>query len=171
MQMYAMFPLQNLARKGLILIYTAPLHIHWYNAVNAGCSRCSFISIVRSVPVSPKSLWISLQGTTDPVASAILHDSSLIHGSLGIFHGGHMIENMSCTGYIPDSKVHGANMRPIWGRQDPGGTHVGPMNFAIWDFAISLQDISNIWDPYYNWWWTYRSTLNRNHAMNRYKWI
>ena len=22
---------------------------------------------------------------------------------------------------------------PIWGRQDPGGPHVGPMNFAIWD--------------------------------------
>ena len=34
---------------------------------------------------------------------------------------------------IPDSKVHGANMGPIWGRQDPGGPHVGLMNFAIWD--------------------------------------
>ena len=34
---------------------------------------------------------------------------------------------------IPDSKVHGANMGPIWGRQDPGGPHVGPMNFVIWD--------------------------------------
>ena len=22
---------------------------------------------------------------------------------------------------FPDSKVHGANMGPIWGRQDPGG--------------------------------------------------
>ena len=32
----------------------------------------------------------------------------------------------------PDSKVHGANMGPIWGRQDPGGLHVGPMNLAIW---------------------------------------
>ena len=32
-----------------------------------------------------------------------------------------------------DSKVHGANMGPIWGRQDPGGSHVGLMNFAIWD--------------------------------------
>ena len=31
-----------------------------------------------------------------------------------------------------DSKVPGANMGPIWGRQDPGGPHVGPMNFAIW---------------------------------------
>ena len=34
---------------------------------------------------------------------------------------------------IPGSQVHGANMGPIWCRQDPGGTHVGPMNFAIWD--------------------------------------
>ena len=31
----------------------------------------------------------------------------------------------------PDSKVHGANMGPIWGRQDPGAPHVGLMNFAI----------------------------------------
>ena len=33
---------------------------------------------------------------------------------------------------LPDSMVHGANMWPIWGRQDPGGSHVGPMNHAIW---------------------------------------
>ena len=33
---------------------------------------------------------------------------------------------------VPDSKVHGANMGPIWGQQDPGGPRVGPMNFAIW---------------------------------------
>ena len=32
----------------------------------------------------------------------------------------------------PDNKVHGANMGLIWGRQDQGGPHVGPMNFAIW---------------------------------------
>ena len=25
-------------------------------------------------------------------------------------------------------------MGPIWGRQDPGGPHVGPMNFVIWVF-------------------------------------
>ena len=38
----------------------------------------------------------------------------------------------------PDSKVHGANMGPIWGRQDPAGTHVGHMNFAILDIVASL---------------------------------
>ena len=31
----------------------------------------------------------------------------------------------------PYSKVHVANMGPIWGRQDPGGPHVGPINIAI----------------------------------------
>ena len=30
--------------------------------------------------------------------------------------------------HFPDSKAHGANMGPIWGRQDPGGTHVGPIH-------------------------------------------
>ena len=28
-------------------------------------------------------------------------------------------------------------MGPIWGRQDPGGPHVGPMNIASW--ACSLK--------------------------------
>ena len=36
--------------------------------------------------------------------------------------------------YTQDSKVHGANIGPIWGQQDPGGPHVGPMNLAIWDY-------------------------------------
>ena len=36
----------------------------------------------------------------------------------------------------PDSKVHGANMGPIWGRQDPGGPHVSPMNFVIWVITL-----------------------------------
>ena len=35
----------------------------------------------------------------------------------------------------PDSKVHGADMAPIWGRQDPSGPYVSPMNFVIWDFT------------------------------------
>ena len=32
-----------------------------------------------------------------------------------------------------DNKVYEANLEPIWGRQDPGGPQVGPMNVAIWD--------------------------------------
>ena len=30
-------------------------------------------------------------------------------------------------------------MGPIWGRQDPGGPHVGPMNFAIWDIVRAMM--------------------------------
>ena len=40
---------------------------------------------------------------------------------------------------IPESKVHGTNVGPSWGRQDQGGPHVGPMNFAIWDAPICLH--------------------------------
>ena len=36
---------------------------------------------------------------------------------------------------FPDSKVHGANMGPIWCRQDPGGPDIGPMTFAIWVYV------------------------------------
>ena len=39
------------------------------------------------------------------------------------------------TSSVTDSKVYGANMGPIWGRQDPGGPRVGPMNFDIWGQA------------------------------------
>ena len=49
------------------------------------------------------------------------------------------LETMSCTWHMPfccrthpDNKDRGANMGPIWGRHDPAGPHVGPMNLAIW---------------------------------------
>ena len=32
-------------------------------------------------------------------------------------------------------------MGPAWGRQDPGGPHVGPMNFAIWGGMISDTNV------------------------------
>ena len=38
----------------------------------------------------------------------------------------------------PDSKVHGANMGSIWGRQDPGAPHVGPINIVIWDHNVLM---------------------------------
>ena len=53
---------------------------------------------------------------------------------------------------IPHSKVHGANMGPIRGRQDPGGLHVGPMNFAIWDITDTYMchSTSDNWN--FLWW-------------------
>ena len=42
---------------------------------------------------------------------------------------------------IPDSKVYGANMGPIWGWKDPGGAHVGPMNLVIWDIDWTWKSV------------------------------
>ena len=41
----------------------------------------------------------------------------------------------------PNSKVHGVNMDPIWGRQDPRGSHVWPMNLAIWFAYCKVKSI------------------------------
>ena len=43
---------------------------------------------------------------------------------------------IACPKAHPDSKVHWAHMGPTWGRQDPGGPHVGPMNLAIWAYTF-----------------------------------
>ena len=43
------------------------------------------------------------------------------------------------SGNTPYSRVQGANMGPIWGRQDPGGPHVGPVNFVVWDVMEKLS--------------------------------
>ena len=32
-------------------------------------------------------------------------------------------------------------MGPTWGRQDPGGPHVGPMDLAIWDDALNTTSV------------------------------
>ena len=45
----------------------------------------------------------------------------------------------------PDSKIHGANTGPIWGLQDPGGPHVGPMNFPIWEVTIWEYPVDTIY--------------------------
>ena len=44
---------------------------------------------------------------------------------------------------IPDSKVHGANMGPIWVLSAPDGPHVGPMNLAIRNaFEANVKDVA-----------------------------
>ena len=44
----------------------------------------------------------------------------------------------------PDGKIHWANIGPIWGRQDPGGPHVGPMNFAIWADLVGIVALTRM---------------------------
>ena len=79
-----------------------------------------------------------MQHQLQSLAERWLHvDNKLLHhpspnSNYGIAIGDHT-----------DSKVHGANMGPIWGQQDPGGPHGGPMNFAIWA-TLSVTSLTNI---------------------------
>ena len=40
---------------------------------------------------------------------------------------------------MPESKVHGASMGPIWVLSAPDGSHVGPMNLAIKGYNKSIN--------------------------------
>ena len=51
-------------------------------------------------------------------------------------------EGLGLRGRYPDNKVYAANMGPTWGRQDPGGPHVGPMNLAIWVGTVVVELLS-----------------------------
>ena len=59
-------------------------------------------------------------------------------------------QSTNCMHDYPESKVHGPNMGPIWGRQDPGGPHVGPMNLAIWVYLYILYRLQTT-DPLAPW--------------------
>ena len=50
----------------------------------------------------------------------------------GTASGCSVMGNCWLVSVYTDSKVHGANIGPIWGWQVPGGPHVGPMILAIW---------------------------------------
>ena len=39
-----------------------------------------------------------------------------------------------------------ANMGTIWGRQDPGRPHVGPMNFVIWGRPVPGKFGNQLWN-------------------------
>ena len=73
----------------------------------------------------------------------------------------------------PESKVLGANMGPIWGRQDPGGPHVGLINLAIWadtkvwtnrvTLKICTPEVSSVMKVCY----TFHEDQLFKHGMNR----
>ena len=84
------------------------------------------------------------------------HDTSYMtlsgpHPHNKIYHSSQSIFWMK---YFPDSKAHGANMGPIWGRHVSGGPHIGPMNFAIWVviFAQLFLSVRNIYDYALTYW-------------------
>ena len=93
----------------------------WQNPLIYLCSNslpsCSFVN--HNVAMNTQWLWPSFLTFTATVIPDI--DWQLLSRPL--------------QRNYPDSKIHGANMGPIWGRQELGGPHVGPMNFAIWVYT------------------------------------
>ena len=59
-----------------------------------------------------------------------IHNEMLAFTSITV---NQLYQEPQCIINSPGSKVHGANMGPIWGWQDPAGPHVGPMNLVIWE--------------------------------------
>ena len=71
----------------------------------------------------------SVYVTCTKIAAACLFQSSV----LTHLHTERMVQlwrvrHVKCH---PDSKIHVASVGPTWGRQNPGGPHVGHTNFAI----------------------------------------
>ena len=117
------------------------------------CAACPFDPVqfpasVCSSPIQSPPILFMLQGR------AVLDAVSAI------------IRTYNILCYEPDSKVHGANKGPIWVLSAPDGTHVGPMNFAIWGCIpkrtclVLWLDIKITWNFHtvmlcYALWWSY----------------
>ena len=86
------------------------------------------------------SLTVSIYAAVD---TYLLGLPAIKRDQLPMYTFGVIDYGKNCSEYkqkdCPDSKVHWANMGPIWGRQDPGGPHVGPMNLAIWVCIILVR--------------------------------
>ena len=106
-------------------------HSGWQTGNNTLPEIFDVATFIKIGPINP---WISLRATVP---------------------GG----NYQKIQHTPDSKVNGANMGPTWGRQDPGGPRVGPMNLAIWDVSF-IGSSADTWNKYsvecdstvHNWW-------------------
>ena len=110
-----------------------------------------FIVLFRSllveldVPISPDSIYYERHGTGLIYAASKMSTGNVQRGSrINYLAPGRTEWNVIDTfsnifKRIPDGKIHGANMGPIWGRRDPGGPHVGPMNLAFWDNIMGIN--------------------------------
>ena len=54
--------------------------------------------------------------------------------------------NMAVEKTNPDSKVHGANMGPIWGPTGPRWAHVGLRKFVIWGHLVRCHFMYHNYD-------------------------
>ena len=67
--------------------------------------------------------------------------------------------------YSPYSKAHGANMGTTWGRQDPGGPHVGHMNLVTLCMLPHPRQFHTMPSIQFNDWWNYKFLPRRKHFM------
>ena len=109
------FPSQRPVTRSFVVFFD--LHLEWVNNGEAGDLRRHRAHYDVIVMIS-KGQWVGL---------CRLSHRRWPQFCCAVFCCDNII-SLDC----PDSKVHGANMGPIWGRKDPGGPHVVPMNFAIW---------------------------------------
>ena len=79
---------------------------------------------------SRMAVWLQVEQSNDCVNSYTCMLRQILYGKI-----------------YSNSKIHGANMGPTWSRQDPGGSHVGSMNFAIW---VSSHILCEWHDTYQN---------------------
>ena len=115
----------------------------WYNVI-----FCEFKNNLWSANAVQHDIyymvWLAIQAflENDPTlftSNSMLHKCILVVSPVmcvSIYTHFRATITVLCHVVHPWEQVHGANMGPIWGRQDPDGPRVGPMNFAIWD---SLQ--------------------------------
>ena len=116
--MFLVFSYKNSARQGL----TSGIATWEYHKESYSAKDCT-AGVLQGLKVT---LWLSQH-----CPWCMLHNIGLKDPDIGIWQG------LPCNNYRWDGiVVRGANMGPIWGRQDPGGTHVGPMNY--WRLSIRL---------------------------------
>ena len=145
----------------------------------------------NNTPWPPRYFAVGITSTGNSASKLLLTASHFHHGSpshdfsgschsaCNTHHCCSFVPECNTLGYAkihasPDSKIHGANMRPTWGRLDPGGPHVGPMNLAIWGHLKQMVSLFQVQGLY--WWITglrvipvtqWRQLLQRTVVLNR----
>ena len=112
--------------------------LYWIRALVPSVVSCPDPSLAQNLT----DHWLRTpEGINEMACSRLAKpDNNTMVSQVNNISAGDTLEEMSKVAQIyPDSKVHRAKMRPTWGRQAPGGPHVGPMNFAIWDNPVALN--------------------------------
>ena len=115
-----------------ICTYMSAVHTHMHTHIYIYTSSLRILSYYIYIITNTHIV----AGLTSVLPMLKSHPNNSDWNDLSVFH----VDNSwffkltlcSVHNVVPGSKVHGANMRSIWGRQDPGGPHFGPMNFTLW---------------------------------------